>query len=195
MIKLQASVFRFGITTTQRRSFQSLPVINIQPFLNGSKNINQIIKQLDEASRNVGFFYIEGHGISPSLVEDSINISREFFNLPLEEKNKISINNSQCYRGYQKLGQNITQGKRDWHEAIDLYSEQGVDENYRYNPAKPIHGPNQWPQYPPNFRLVIERYIKEMRNLGSQLMRIVALALDQDIDFFLQTIQIMVSGM
>jgi len=166
------------------RSFHSLPVINIQSFINGSKNFDSLIKQVDKTCREVGFFYLTGHGVSQSLVEDSISIAREYFNLPLEEKNKISILNSKTYRGYQILGQNITQAKRDWHEGIDMFSEEGVSVPYQYDPSKPIHGPNQWPEYPTKFRPIFEQYIQEMQKLGEQIMKLIALALDQEIDFF-----------
>lgn len=73
---------------------------------------------MHEACRDIGFLYITGHQVDPKLSYEMLRVSREFFMLPLEEKMKISINNSKTYRGYQRIGQNVTQNKRDWHEGL-----------------------------------------------------------------------------
>lgn len=38
-----------------------------------------------------------------------------------EEKRRIALSPASHYRGWQRLGSNVTQGRRDWHEGIDLY--------------------------------------------------------------------------
>jgi len=79
------------------------------------------------------------------------------------------------YVGYQQLGINITQGKRDWHEAIDFFCE--VKNLTTYNPNLPLHGLNQWPASPKQFREAFEKYIAAMLVLGDSLMSLFALAL------------------
>jgi len=118
------------------------------------------------------------------LCHKVIDLAEGFFAQPVEEKEKISILNSKCYRGYQVVGQNITEGKRDWHEAIDLYSEEGIPEDYRHDPSKPIHGRNLWPQHPPEFKETFDLYVSELRKLGTKLMQIMALALGKERHFF-----------
>uniref|UniRef100_A0A453SSY2 Non-haem dioxygenase N-terminal domain-containing protein n=1 Tax=Aegilops tauschii subsp. strangulata TaxID=200361 RepID=A0A453SSY2_AEGTS len=50
------------------------------------------------------------------------DVTRSFFQLPLEEKRKIRLTPRTGYRGYQRVGENITNGKLDKHEAIDVSS-------------------------------------------------------------------------
>ena len=92
----------------------------------------------------------KGHGIPDTLLNEVKDVTRRFFQLPYEEKIKIkmtaatgfrfswlyikfrfchirtihkffvnSILISEC-RGYQRVGENITKGVPDMHEAIDV---------------------------------------------------------------------------
>lgn len=125
------------IKLNKKRHFSSLPVIDIRPWtvnhnelLSSFKYKKLVCSQVDEACRTVGFFYIVGHGVDPKICASALEVSRRFFELEQSEKEKISILNSKTYRGktfpslssnssgYQKLGQNITQYQRDWHEVV-----------------------------------------------------------------------------
>ncbi|MCD7455004.1 hypothetical protein HAX54_026732 [Datura stramonium] len=94
----------------------------------GSSNIGQdegvaqVVRQLDQACREAGFFYVKGHGVPVSLMKEIKSITREYFHQPYEEKIKIKLSASTGYRGYQRIGENITKGIPDIHEAIDVSS-------------------------------------------------------------------------
>ncbi|KAF3575059.1 hypothetical protein F2Q69_00061452 [Brassica cretica] len=108
--------------------FKSLPVIDISPLLlkcddpdmAEDPGVIQVVKQLDRACRDAGFFYVIGHGISEDLIKKVREITREFFMLPYDEKLKIKMTPAAGYRGYQRIGENVTKGKPDIHEAIDV---------------------------------------------------------------------------
>ncbi|RWE18717.1 MAG: hypothetical protein EOS41_31335 [Mesorhizobium sp.] len=52
------------------------------------------------AARDVGFFYLSGHGIPQSLIDDVLGASRRFFALPDEDELKIEMVNSPQFRDY-----------------------------------------------------------------------------------------------
>lgn len=81
-------------------------------------------------------------------------------------------------RGYQTIGENITQGKRDWHEGLDLYRP--VPD--RDPPFELTMGRNKWP--PGEFRKVYEGYISKLLQLGEAVMRAMALGLGEDESYF-----------
>ncbi|WJX94665.1 hypothetical protein P8452_76062 [Trifolium repens] len=56
-----------------------------------------------------------------------------------------------------KIGENITEGTPDMHEAIDCYRE--VTKGMYGDLGKVMEGYNQWPQNPPKFRVLMEEYI------------------------------------
>lgn len=106
-------------------------------------------------------------------------------------------------RGYQILGDNVTGGRRDWHEALDWYrpvragepfeyhagdagggGENGGilcngdgDEERREGPYALLKGMNAWPRYPDGFRGVYEEYVERMLELGTAVVRAMGVAL------------------
>ncbi|KAK0603080.1 hypothetical protein LWI29_001181 [Acer saccharum] len=136
----------------------------------------RVVKQLDQACREAGFFYVKGHGIPESLIKEVKQITRKFFDLPYEEKLKIKLTPAAGYRGYQRIGENITDGKPDMQEAIDCYKE--VKKGMYGALGKPMEGCNQW--YVENSKLqnypsMVYAWINS--ELSRNIMRGIALAL------------------
>ncbi|XP_031265369.1 probable 2-oxoglutarate-dependent dioxygenase At3g50210 [Pistacia vera] len=163
--------------------FKSIPVIDISPLLANCDDPNmgedpgvrKVVTQLDQACREAGFFYVKGHGIPESLIKEVKNISHQFFDHPYEEKLKIKMTPQAGYRGYQRIGENITKGIPDMHEAIDCYKE--IKQGMYGALGKPMEGCNQWPLNPPNFKELMEEYINLCTDLSRKIMRGIALAL------------------
>ncbi|XVF61230.1 hypothetical protein PTKIN_Ptkin08bG0113300 [Pterospermum kingtungense] len=163
--------------------FKSIPIIDISPLLAKwddpkmaqDPGLCEVVQQLDEACREAGFFYVKGHGIPETLVKEVRNITHKFFDLPYEEKLKIKMTPAAGYRGYQRIGENITKGVPDKHEAIDCYKE--LKQGMYGALGKPMEGGNQWPHNPPNFKELMEEYISLCSELSRKIMRGIALAL------------------
>ncbi|KAJ8770782.1 hypothetical protein K2173_021429 [Erythroxylum novogranatense] len=170
--------------------FKTIPIIDISSLLARCEDPNmaqdpgvcEVVKQLDQACREAGFFYVKGHGIPDSLIKEVRNVAHKFFNLPYEEKLKIKLSADAGYRGYQRIGENITKGTPDMHEAIDCYRE--IKSGMYGALGKPMEGINQWPLNPPNVKLVMEEYIRLCTDLSRNIMRGIALALGGSIDEF-----------
>ena len=62
--------------------------------------------------------------------------------------------------GYQRLKENVTNGKTGNHEAVDFFRPV---ENP--NKSRPLWGENQWPTIP-DFRTRYETWIEKMKKLG-----------------------------
>ncbi|KAL6572984.1 hypothetical protein OROHE_002460 [Orobanche hederae] len=116
------------IADAMATDFKSIPLIDISPLMEKwddpnmaqDKGVAEVVRQLDRACREAGFFYVEGHGIPNSLINEIRSISRRFFHLPYDEKLEIKLSAATGYRGYQRVGENITKGVPDMHEAIDF---------------------------------------------------------------------------
>ena len=167
----------------------NLPIIDISCFLDSSSTLGDkkiVAQKVDSACRLHGFFYLKGHGISDHEMKAIRDVAAEFFSLPLEEKEKISIENGDLARGYQRLGQNITQYAQDWHEAIDLFAEVGPEHTIRKRGLKTLSGENPIVSVPANFNQTVDEYVEKMKRLGKFTMRAIALALGLDESFFEQ---------
>ncbi|KAK9109276.1 hypothetical protein Sjap_017336 [Stephania japonica] len=170
--------------------FKSIPLIDISPFLAKCDDpdvaedggVRQVVSQLDEACRDIGFFYVKGHGIPDSLIKEVRDLTHNFFHLPYDEKLKIKMTAATGFRGYQRVGENITKGIPDLHEAIDCYRE--VKPGMYGDLGKTLEGSNQWPGNPRNFGLVMEEYISLLTDLARKIMRGIALALGGSPDEF-----------
>jgi len=110
-----------------------------------------------------------------------------FFALPLEEKEKIAwAARPEAGRGYQRLGENVTQGGRDWHEAIDFFAsleepQIGLDTFSR--PPASLQadqlamlrafalGQNRWPSQPAKFQASFEQHFSRAADVGRALMQ------------------------
>lgn len=84
------------------------------------------------------------------------------------------------YRGYQEVGDNITKGVPDMHEAIDCYKE--LKHGMYGDLGKPMEGPNLWPDNPQNFKSLMDRYVDLCTELAKTIMRGIALALGGSFD-------------
>ncbi|KAI4337964.1 hypothetical protein L6164_016325 [Bauhinia variegata] len=68
----------------------SLPVIDLSLLNSEDLQLHsKAVQQLGKACQEWGFFMITNHGISEELMEDVMNKSHEFHNLPIEEKKEF----------------------------------------------------------------------------------------------------------
>ena len=162
--------------------FKEIPVIDISPLVgpqNNPKSLRKTAKEIENACKNIGFFYVKNHQIPQNHLDAVILVMQEFFNLPEEKKMKIYIGNSDVFRGYTPLGKELTNAKYDWHECVDF----GLD----LEPNHPeviagnqLLGPNQWPENQPNFRKALERHWDLMILLGRRITEGLAMSLGFD---------------
>ncbi|TFK27981.1 Clavaminate synthase-like protein [Coprinopsis marcescibilis] len=156
-----------------------LPIIDVGPFFSDDPNDASkrlaASQALHRACIEYGFFYlnIEAY-VDPKEPEELATLARQFFSLPQEEKDKLSLKNQDYARGYARLKENVTNGKADNHEGLDFYKP--VD-----NPdkTKPVWGENQWPTIP-GFKNKYEIWVEKMKNLGMVIMRAMAIGLGMD---------------
>ncbi|KAI9810796.1 MAG: hypothetical protein M1826_003456 [Phylliscum demangeonii] len=166
----------------------TLPIIDISPFLpsststsapspSPSRSQSQCAHLLAQACHDHGFFYLTGHAI-PAAVTDTILAQASTFFRQAPSTEKAQLARAGRARGYQRVGENVTLGKRDWHEAIDWYREWDADESEVEHAAAPmLRGRNPWPRTPPSLEAVYRDYVVRLLGLGRVLMRAMGLAL------------------
>jgi isopenicillin N synthase-like dioxygenase len=143
------------------------------------------VAQLRAAARDVGFFYLVGHGVPAALADDLFAASRRFFAQPEPAKLAIQMANSPHFRGYTRLGDELTGGRTDWREQLDLGLEVPA---LALTPADPpwrrLQGPNQWPAEIPELRPLVLEWHERLHAVALRLLEAFALALEQPGDVF-----------
>jgi isopenicillin N synthase-like dioxygenase len=137
---------------------------------------------LAEVSQTVGFFHLADHGVPESLQERIVDVTRRFFALPQAEKDAIAMVNSPHFRGYNRLGGELTNGRVDRREQIDIAPDRDPIPG-AVGPMR-LQGPNQWPTALPELRTVVGEYQRELERLSRTLLGRWAQALGARQDFF-----------
>jgi isopenicillin N synthase-like dioxygenase len=168
---------------------EALPIVSLK-----SKTLKD---DLYKACKETGFFYLTDHGISAQTLTSILSLSRQFFlQAPKSEKAKMQRKSVEDggdgARGYQVLNENVTKGKRDFHEAVDFYREWDdlldreipgttfsnteMDGLPRY---KFLRGPNLWPEYPNVLKDVLQDYIDKCQVVGTAVVKAMGEALGE----------------
>ena len=156
----------------------SLPILDISALDAGEDEAEQFRRKLREVTHEVGFFYLVGHGIEQELIDEVVDVSRRFFELPTEDKLAIENINSPQFRGYTRVGGELTHGDVDWREQIDIGVERNAVEETEGTPKYwRLEGPNLWPEALPELQDTIDRWSSELNALALKLMRTWAVAL------------------
>ncbi|XP_073258891.1 probable iron/ascorbate oxidoreductase DDB_G0283291 [Porites lutea] len=136
------------------------------------------------ACQGLSCFYITGHGIEKSLMENLLKCGNNFFNLPKDVKTSISLKKSQAYRGYILQGSEVTANRIDNKEGIYFGPEPTDDQDVAA--ISPMMGANQFPDEKalPGFKALVETYMERMSVVGHAIMKGLALSLELTEDFF-----------
>src|ERR1700709_2543589 len=124
----------------------SLPILDLSELDAGPERAEAFRAELRRVTHEIGFFYLVGHGIPQTQIDELLAVSRQFF--ALEDADKLSIANTRSpqFRGYTRTGTELTNGEVDWREQLDIGVDRpvvepgdGVADYWR------LEGPNQWP--------------------------------------------------
>ncbi|MGG5752693.1 isopenicillin N synthase family dioxygenase [Zafaria sp. Z1313] len=143
------------------------------------------IEALRDAAHNVGFFQVTGYGAADGQPQALLDTLARFFRLPLEERLKLDNRNSAQFRGYTRLGKEITQGRADSREQIDFGPERAaLDAVPADRPYLNLQGPNQWPDSFPELQESAMEWAALMSRIGAELLAGISVALGLPEDYF-----------
>lgn len=140
-------------------------------------------RRLRQVAHEVGFFYLTGHGVPEDLISRLLSAARRLFALPQADKDAIAMVNSPHFRGYTRLGGELTGGTVDWREQIDI----GPERLPLTDPAESylrLQGPNQWPAGLPELPAVVAEWDAALAGVGRTLLGHWAASLGNPDDVF-----------
>ncbi|CAN4100181.1 unnamed protein product [Withania somnifera] len=154
-----------------------IPIIDLNRLSSSTtsdKEHEQELEKLRSALSSWGCFQGIGHGISASFLDKIRQISREFFRLPMEEKNKYAKSVVE-FEGYgadpvPEQGQSL-----DWSDRLFLAVFPEDQRQYKL-----------WPQNPTSFREVLEDYTEKMKMVTEITSKAMAKSLKLEENCFLE---------
>jgi isopenicillin N synthase-like dioxygenase len=162
---------------------EDLPVIDVSALVRGEDD-GGIGAQLDAACRDLGFFYVVGHGVDEARLTQLEALAHQLFALPVEAKQRIAMaHGGPAWRGWFPLGGELTSGRPDGKEGCYFGAELGSDDP-RVRAGTPLHGPNLFPAELPALRRAVLGHLDAMTALGHALLRGIALGLGLDASWF-----------
>ena len=146
LIVTQATSTHFAAEPTE------LPVIDLSAADDPAR-VDAFRRALHSAAHHVGFFQLVGHGIEPEESDALLDLVRRFFALPEAERLALSNLDSPHFRGYTRIGHELTGGRSDWRDQLDVAPELPPLVLGPHDPAYLwLQGPNLWPESLPELR-------------------------------------------
>lgn len=146
--------------------FSEIPVIDITGLTSATAR-PAVVETLVETAREIGFFYISGHGVDPELRRAAFAAAERFFELPQPEKQLCAVDQNQ--RGWMGVGASVLEGSSTYDAKEVFFWGWDIADN---DPdlALPLVAQNRWPQTAPWLRAAIEPYYLEVVSLGTQII-------------------------
>ena len=147
-----------------------------------------VAEAIGMACREIGFFYVAGHGIAEELIAGQFAAAARAFSIPEEIKQALHMRNSQSSAGYEPIGGQVLDSQEDDAEPAppdlkeSFYCTTNLPEDAPFSPTDAV-GHNQWPDLP-GFRMQTLAYGDAMQRLGDRVLELLAHSLDLPRDWF-----------
>jgi isopenicillin N synthase-like dioxygenase len=162
-----------------------IPIVDVSGLSSSDLDARlQVAAELGRACREVGFFYVSGHGITDTVRASMFAAAHEFFAQPFAVKQAVSITLSPHNRGYAAIGsERLDQtAPVDQKEAFNIGLELAPDDP-ELLAGVPFRGVNHWPDLP-GWREAVQAYYDGCQRLQLDIHRGFSLDLGLDEDFF-----------
>ncbi|XP_077222426.1 protein LATERAL BRANCHING OXIDOREDUCTASE 1-like [Tasmannia lanceolata] len=155
-----------------------IPVVDLHLLSSSQEDeMKEEMERLRTALQTWGFFQAIGHGISSSLLDEVGQLTRDFFNLPMEEKqrySKIGIGGHED--GMEAYGNDIVSSEDqilNWNDRLYLLVTPEEERKL-----------DRWPENPSTFREILHEYSAKMKEVGDFLLKAMAKLLDLEENYF-----------
>lgn len=174
-------------------SHDEFPILDVGPYLAGAEGaLDALAAQVRDALERVGFMMWINHDLDQDIIKAAFAGSRQFHDLPHEEKMKLKVDKHQS--GYVPMGLSLnrnssvdgTKGlKTNAMENLTYYQDRAPDDP-KVLSGERFRSMNRWPDpvLAPGFRESQMNFHAMMTDLGYRMMPVIARALEMPADYF-----------
>lgn len=160
----------------------SIPSVNLEDFISGDPDRKQkFIKEIGKAYEEIGFVALKGHFLDDKLVDNLYKEVKNFFDLPVDTKQKYEIPGIGGQRGYVSFGKESAKGKKEgdlkefWHFGQYVEDNPELEKEYPKNVSV---------EELPEFNEVGKRTYKKLEETAKYVLRALALHLGLEETYF-----------
>ncbi|GAB4841711.1 hypothetical protein Ancab_022433 [Ancistrocladus abbreviatus] len=141
---------------------RTLPVIDLKKAYDNCFDRMDTVHEIMKACQDYGFFQVVNHGVQSKLMDETMDVFKEFFQLPAEDKlSLLSDDPNQNCRLYTSSYNYDKEQVHYWRDALK-HSCSPLEECIQY-----------WPEKPTRYRQVVGAFCVEVRELGSGILELI----------------------
>ncbi len=163
------------------RKFDRVPELSLKSYTLGDDAARrEFIDALIEGFQYYGFIILKDHAVSTDLLARAYQMSRDFFDLPVEEKLRYAAG-PDGQRGYTPFGREHAKDAK----VGDLKEFWHVGREFAFaSPLAKIYPQNIWPANPPRFRETFLQLYSALEEAGFAMLEALAPSLGVPGDYF-----------
>lgn len=159
-----------------------IPSVDLKEFLSKDpKKKQQFINDIGKAYEDIGFVALRGHFLDDELVDNLYKEIKNFFDLPVEKKQKYEIPGIGGQRGYVSFGKESAKGKKEGDLKEFWHFGQYVENNPELETEYPK---NVTVEELPAFNDIGKQAYKMLEKTAKYVLRALALHLDLEETYF-----------
>ncbi|CAL5436626.1 unnamed protein product [Camellia sinensis] len=150
---------------------EGIPVIDLGQI--GGHARAELLEKIIKASQDFGMFQVINHGVSEELMDDTMSLFKEFFDMPVEDKAAYySEDKSKSFRLYTS-GQNYLKDKVNYWKDSMKHSCHPLEDHIQ-----------SWPEKPARYREVVGTYSAEVRKLSLRILDLICEGMGIEMGYF-----------
>ncbi|XP_043702409.1 probable 2-oxoglutarate-dependent dioxygenase SLC1 [Telopea speciosissima] len=166
--------------TSEEGNHIQLPIINFAQLQGPDRQ--QVLNTLSKACEEYGIFQVINHGIPINVISSMIDVSKEFFELPYDEREKYMTSDLSAPVRYGTSFNQTKDGVFCWRDFLKLVCNSSTSDILAC-----------WPSSPVDLRQLVFTYSKQTKSLFDMLMKAILESLglveNENEDHFLQQFQ------
>ncbi|KAL3603505.1 hypothetical protein D5086_004364 [Populus alba] len=151
---------------------ESIPVIDLGDI--AGHNRANIAQEILKASQEFGFFQVINHGVSKALMNDTMSVFKEVFEMPAEDLAGIySEDPDRSCRLFTSSNSYANEDVHNWRDFLRHPCHPDLDACIQ-----------QWPEKPTRYRQVVGNYSTEVMKLASGILELISEGLGLESGYF-----------
>jgi isopenicillin N synthase-like dioxygenase len=159
--------------------FTELPEVDLSRWDGDLVDRSELADAVRLICHHLGFFQLVGHGVPDEFRTRYFWLLQRFFDLPEADKARIDKIHSRHFRGWERVGAELTDNRVDYREQLDVSTENPPYPADAMPPYLRLDGPNQWlpEEVLPGFHGVVDELFVRLGAVADRVMEVLSMGL------------------